>query len=66
MACRPHGTNCRSTLAYVRHAIQARRARTTLEVTAPLRLPHPIAIANVALRLYEPSTLLDTHALRYL
>ena len=39
------------------------RRRTTLDVTAPLRFPHPIAIPRVALRLYEPSTLLDTHAL---
>lgn len=37
---------------------------TTLDVTAPLRFPQPIAIPRVALRLYEPSTLLETQALR--
>lgn len=34
------------------------------EVTAPFKLPQPMAMPRTALRLYEPSTLLETHALR--
>lgn len=38
---------------------------TTLEDTAPLMFPKLITIASETLRLYVPSTLLDTHAMTF-
>lgn len=77
MACLWHDT-FESIPAQIRH--NQADVLTTLEVTAPLRLPlgviyygmptrnsnityKPIAMPSVTLRLYDPSTLLATHAL---
>lgn len=37
---------------------------TIFAVIAPLMFPNPMAIPSVTLRLYDPSTLLATHALQ--
>ena len=41
------------------------KVRTTFEETAPLRLPKEMTMAMETLRLYEPSTLFDTHAMMF-
>jgi hypothetical protein len=41
------------------------RTLTMFAVTAPFKLPKPMAIPSVTLRLYEPSTLLATQATEF-
>ena len=40
-------------------------ARTTLDDTAPLMLPKEMTMASETERLYEPSTLFETHAMMF-
>ena len=63
MACPLRGTIPTASHQHTRGEREGGATRTTLDDTAPLMLPNEITIASVTDRLYEPSTLFDTHAI---